>query len=273
MLGMPAETAYDINFRFLGIPARISPWFWLGSVMISPSKEPKELLLFTLCAMVSILVHEYGHGLMARAFGYSPRIALFALGGLCASESERQSFGQRLAVLAAGPGAQLVLLGLMMAVLGAGVLGIPWGDQGILAMRFVGLSDKLISPPSPNMALSAGAERTLMLAYFYLFYINFFWPLLNLLPIWPLDGGQMLHVMWTRWQGRDGARRAHVVAMVTAGLLAGWLLKDVKEADENAVFTVLFFGWFILINYQMLQEHQYRGAWHGDDDESDWWKR
>ncbi|HEU5116913.1 MAG TPA: Zn-dependent protease, partial [Isosphaeraceae bacterium] len=79
MLGMPAPTAYDLNFRILGIPARISPWFWLGALLISPSKDPQKVLLFALCALVSILVHEYGHGLMARAFGFRAQVALFAL--------------------------------------------------------------------------------------------------------------------------------------------------------------------------------------------------
>ncbi len=272
MLGMPAATAYDVNFRFLGIPARISPWFWLGALLISPSKEPREVLLFALCALFSILVHEYGHGLMARAFGFRAQIALFALGGLCASESEKQTPGQRLAVLAAGPGAQLVLLVLMMAGLGNAVLGITWADQWTLGLRWLGLSDGRISF-EPRVALSLGAQEALRSVYVYLFYINWLWPLLNLLPIWPLDGGQMLHVVLTRMQGRNGARRAHIVSMVTAGLLAGWMLTQMQGGGEEGFFSILFFGWFMLINYQMLQEHYYRAVGHGDDDESDWWRR
>lgn len=273
MLGMPAATPYDVNFRFLGIPARISPWFWIGALLLSPEKEPRELLLFTVCALFSILVHEYGHGLMARAFGFQAQIALFALGGLCASESERQTPRQRLAVLASGPGAQLVLLALVMAGLGTALLGLGWADHGRNALYFLGLEDRLIAR-EPNVALSSTTLQSLYLAYFYLVYINWLWPLLNLLPIWPLDGGQMMHVFWTRMQGRDGARRSHVVSMVTAGLLAGWILSNMRGGAENhSIFALLFFGWFVLINYQMLQVHQYGGGWHGDDDEADWWKR
>jgi membrane-associated protease RseP (regulator of RpoE activity) len=271
MLGMPAATAYDVNFRFLGIPVRISPWFWLGALMLSPRKEPKQVLLFAVCALVSILVHEYGHGLMARLFGYRAQIALFALGGLCSSESERQTFGQRLAVLAAGPGAQLVLLGVVMLTLGQGVLGITWADQGQVALQKLGISERPIHIDPAE--LSQASLDTALSAYDYLFFINFMWPLLNLAPIWPLDGGQILHVAWTRWQGRAGARRAHIVSMVTAGLLAGWMLKQAQGQGEESFFSILFFGWFMLINYQMLQEHYYRSFGHGDDDEADWWRR
>ena len=57
------------------------------------------------CVFVSILVHEYGHGLMAKVFDCSPSIVLWGMGGLCYSQAERQTPGQRLAVVLSGPGA------------------------------------------------------------------------------------------------------------------------------------------------------------------------
>ncbi len=136
-------------------------------------------------------------------------------------------------MLAAGPGAQLVLLGLVMLTLGSGVLGITWRDQWEVALQNLRLSDRPIGI-APRFSMSQGTLGTALSAYDYLFYINFLWPLLNLLPIWPLDGGQMLHVMMTRVQGRPGARRAHVVSMVTAGLLAGWLLSKMQGGGKRA---------------------------------------
>src|SRR6185312_7868300 len=63
-------------------------------------------------AFLSILVHEFGHGLMARAFGDQPSILLYGMGGLCYTAAGRQTPGQRLAVLASGPGAGFLLFGL-----------------------------------------------------------------------------------------------------------------------------------------------------------------
>src|SRR4051795_2489217 len=110
MLGMPEPTAYDLRFRFLGIPVRVHPLFWLCTALLAgQSASLDSVLIWIGCVFVSILVHEYGHGLMSRVFRFSPSIVLYGMGGLCYSESERQTPWQRLAVLFAGPGAGFLL--------------------------------------------------------------------------------------------------------------------------------------------------------------------
>ncbi len=82
MLGVPDTTAYDLRFRFLGIPVRVHPLFWLVTALLaSESRDPKAILIWIACVFVSILVHEYGHGLMSRAFRCSPSIVLYGMGG------------------------------------------------------------------------------------------------------------------------------------------------------------------------------------------------
>lgn len=272
MLGMPDPTPYDLKFRFLGIPARVSPWFWLGAVMIGPH-EPRLALLFIPCVLISILVHEFGHGLTAKAFGYRPQIALFALGGLCAYEGERQRPSQRLAILAAGPGAQFLLL-LVVMVLGNTILGIPWSDYPGYALYTLGFGDAFPSVGNP-MGLGRDALFFSRLVFVFLFYINLLWPLLNLLPIWPLDGGQMTQVVLVQVNRRNGARWSHIVSMLVAGLLVAYILGQYKAGtDEGGFLRVLFFAWFALMNYQMLQAYHSRHMQYGyEEDESDWWKR
>ena len=34
MLGMPAPTQFDLNFRLLGIPVRINPFFWVMAAVL-----------------------------------------------------------------------------------------------------------------------------------------------------------------------------------------------------------------------------------------------
>src|SRR3954447_11140833 len=99
MLGMPEPTAYDLRFRFLGIPVRVHPLFWLFSAFLAGNEELMPVAIWIGCVFISILVHEFGHGLMGRAFGYSPSIVLYSMGGLCYSEAERQTPWRRLAVL------------------------------------------------------------------------------------------------------------------------------------------------------------------------------
>src|SRR5262245_43299713 len=110
MFGIPSERPGDWNFRLFGFPIRVSLWFWLMALMIGGNLDPRSAILWVGCVFVSILVHEMGHGLVARWFGFRPRIVLYQFGGLCASDSERQTSNQRIAILLGGPGAQFLLL-------------------------------------------------------------------------------------------------------------------------------------------------------------------
>ena len=65
---------------------------------------------------------------MSRLFRCSPSIVLYGMGGLCYSESERQTPWQRLAVLFAGPGAGLLFFGCIVA--GLMTLGAPRSSIG-----------------------------------------------------------------------------------------------------------------------------------------------
>src|SRR5512135_573735 len=159
MLGMPEPTPYDLRFRFLGIPVRVHPSFWLVAALLGSVDDrgfnPQSTLLWVACVFVSILVHEYGHGLMSRIFRCSPAIALYGMGGVCYSEAERQSPWQRLAVLIGGPGAGFLLyhaFRIVQRLFSLGVLSNPLGREVVVIMLW----------------------------------INWYWSLLNLFPIWPL---------------------------------------------------------------------------------------
>jgi Zn-dependent protease len=237
MLGMPEPTAYDVRFRLLGIPVRVHPLFWLVTAMMGGAGGDETLgpiLIWIGCVFVSILVHEYGHGLTARSFRYAPSIVLYGMGGLCYSESERQTPWQRLAVLLAGPGAGLLFYGLIE--LGLHTLGIP---ESRLAREILG----------------------------DLIQINLFWSLFNLLPIWPLDGGQITGVLLSMLNRRKGMNWAHVVSLVTAALVAMMWFK------VNQLFMGIFFALLAVMNFQILQAHHHTAKYGAMDDDADWWKR
>jgi Zn-dependent protease len=169
---------------------------------------------------------------MARAFGAYPAILLHGMGGLCVYDAERQGPGQRLAVLFAGPGAGFLLAGLVFA--------------GRMA-----LGDSPLSPTGE-------------LIYDFLLEINIVWGILNLFPIWPLDGGQIVGVILTVWNRRRGMRWTHIISVVTCGLLV------LAAFRFGQVYLAILFALFAFQNIQMLQSYQYAG--YGGDD-ADWWKR
>jgi Zn-dependent protease len=265
MLGSPSPTPYDLRFRGLGIPVRVHWTFWLVTVLLSGMDSLLGTLIWVGCVFVSILVHEYGHGLMGRALGYDAHIVLFSMGGLCYSEGERQSPGQRLAVLFAGPGAGFVLLGLTLLA-GSLAWGItPRQDLDILLLM-------LGFEPSNELApalMRALANPTAFMIYDRLVQINLLWGILNLMPIWPLDGGQITRVLLTQANRREGARWTHIIAMITAALIAAYAATN---SGHPLSFRTLFFGFLALVNFQQLQ-HIHETSRYGLDNDADWWRR
>ena len=272
MLGMPAPTPFDLNFRLFRIPIQVSPWFWLVAAMLGANfgESIPLLLTFMACVFASILIHEMGHGLTDRYFGFRPRIALHWMGGLCQSDQVEPP-RQRLVVLLMGPGAQFLLLGLVFLV---GWLGFGVGWRGDLLLLNLLLPFRLGA--SSNLAAGmmelARMNSLASTAYFAMISINLLWALLNLLPIYPLDGGQILQIFLVGADRVHGARRTHIVSMITAGLAAAYVASRMTAENSSGLMMVVFFGSFALMNFQALQAHHDHYMAHGPDD-ADWWKR
>lgn len=165
----------SLQFRFLGFPVVVHPiaWLVLGFILLSNARGgPMALVdgvLWALVLFVSILVHELGHALVARGFRLGPiQITIHGFGGLT-THRRSPSPGRSMLVTAAGPGAGLLLGGLAL------VLYLP--------LEFMGLTEG-VSPGSPMGLLGSLLNMLLV--------VNIFWSLFNLLPMSPLDGGQLL---------------------------------------------------------------------------------
>ncbi|MFO0843119.1 MAG: hypothetical protein U0797_12115 [Gemmataceae bacterium] len=146
-----------------------TPFFWVMSVILGWNLTTNpvlsdngmlDLAVWVLACFVSILLHEFGHIWMGQVFG-SHGIVLHSMGLRLAVGSNRLSRGwQRVLVSAAGPGIELLLWAALFGLLYAGYR------------------------PEPGTPLS--------LLVWILLTINLYYgALLNLLPIWPLDGGQI----------------------------------------------------------------------------------
>jgi len=238
MLGSPDLTPYDLRFRFMAIPVRVHPLFWLVMLLLSGqiSREDFDLsaaAVFVVCAFISILVHEFGHGLAGRLMGDEPQeIVLYAMGGFCAFQANRLSGWRRLFMLGWGPGAGFVLFGAVFAF--------------------------YVFPNRPTSLL-------LELALADLMFINVVWGVLNLFPLWPLDGGQIVGTGLSMFSPRNGMRWAHTISLLVAGGLAVWLVSTGFD-----FMMALWFGYFGFINYRMLQAMHYAHHTSGD---AEWWRR
>lgn len=224
MLGTVAPTPYDLNFSLFGIPVRVHPLFWLFSAVLGwGNGDLKFVLLWVLCVFVSILVHELGHALTAKSYGWPPHIVLYSFGGYAQYfPSWGNTTWRRIHVLMAGPGAGFVFFGLLY------LLQIILREQGIIL---------------------TGMARVV---FFDLKYINLFWGLFNLLPVYPLDGGQISHAFLSHWMPRSGGDLALKISLMLAIVVAAF------GFWSHQTYLGLLFGSLAFENFQMLQGPRYR---------------
>lgn len=238
----PGDTPYDLRWRMLGTDVRVSPWFWLMSVLLGYGTLQEGvpfLLVWIGCVFVSILVHEFGHVLMGRAFGTNGHIILYSFGGLAVGSSELNNRWQRIAVYLAGPGAGFVLFGLV--VLGDILLGVAVHPDRVEGRTLI------------DAALG------------YLVFINLFWGILNLMPVYPLDGGQVSRDLLD-WlvPGGQGVKIAFGLSMIVAGLLA------VFAIYMRTMWNAILFGMLAFGSYQLMQSTPVRGKGYYEDDRQPW---
>lgn len=149
--------------KILGIPTKVEASFLVLSCFLAASRFSNLPLLFEwlVVVFVSILLHELGHALVARKFGLAPSIKLYAMGGLTSWDSEVElTPSKHLLISLAGPAAGL-LFGAIVFVIGFAVLG-------------------------------SSHSQLLAVTYSDLLWVNIGWGIFNLLPMLPLDGGQIL---------------------------------------------------------------------------------
>jgi Zn-dependent protease len=260
-----------------GIPVRVHPMFWVLSAVLGWSdvyKGVPYLLVWMGCVFVSILIHELGHVFMGRAFGANGHIVLYTFGGLAIGSNNLPSRGQRILVAFAGPLAGFLLLGAMVAAIGAFAPQLlpVLGDR---LAEFLGQPRRKDFPPEFPPLLSA--------AILDLLKINLFWGLLNLLPIWPLDGGQISRDFFTGVSRENGLRISLGISLVVSGLLAIQavsayaghpLIPFLKNFGD--IYIAIFFGIFALQSFLLLQQGErrpWREDWPDPWDRDDRWRR
>jgi stage IV sporulation protein FB len=212
-----------LAFRVLGTPIRVSPWFWVVGVILGyPALQAgaEFLAAWLVVLFASILVHELGHALVARRFGYSPGILLYQFGGLASYRPDAShTAGRALAISLAGPGAGFVLLGV------------------VLALRATVLP-QAASPTGPDLLrFTVGS----------LIWINLWWGLMNLLPVVPLDGGQVCRVICHLLSPRRGITWSQGIGAVTGGVAA------VALFASGYMYAALLFGLLALGNVSALR--------------------
>lgn len=224
LLAEPQPTPADVRFSLLGIPVRVSAWFWVAAALFGwglcrslAAGDQRELLRYLViwiaAVFVSILLHEMGHALAYRYFGQATQVVLYHFGGLTvpAMWGRRGGHGpaERFLVSAAGPFSQLTLAVALVVGLRAAGFAVPFPLDDV----------------GERLGLGEGRmieSRFLFALVWFLLQVNIFWPLLNLMPVPPLDGGHMVRDGLLVAGVADAARIANAIGAAAGGLIAWW---------------------------------------------------
>lgn len=242
LLGEPGRTEFDFNFNVLGFDVRVHPGFFIISLLFGRHlvSGPEintgvGVLMGIAIFFVSILVHELGHSLAFRRFGIHSRIVLHWMGGLAIPE---QGIGRRqgrlnnyqaIFVSLAGPIAGL-LLGLLLIAVACAITNGPPQYYWLWVVPVFNFGE-----PTLMLAVLQGGIL-----------VNIFLNIINLVPIFPLDGGQVSRNLFEIFDPRDGTRKALILSM-GAAILCGAL-----GYNSGDIYIAIFCFYMAYQNYQML---------------------
>ena len=205
-----------IQFSLFGIPVRVELWFWvttafLGGALYATNQEAVlRTAMFMLAAFTSVLIHEMGHALTIKKFKQPTQVVLTFMGGYATYPPGALTRKRSFLVTLAGPALQFVF--------GVGIIF---------------LSEYL---PSKGKQVD--------IFFYYLIWISIVWALFNCLPIYPMDGGQMLSAVL----GPRRAKAVHMTGIVTAAIIG------LLALSTGQIFITIFMGMFAYQNYQYYQQ-------------------
>ena len=249
-MNAPETSRGTLHFTLWGIPISIQPSSWVvlallgGAFRINDGSDLKSVLIFVAAGMLCLLAHELGHALTGRKLtGETPTITLAMMGGVTQLYNPpRTRVGYFLYVLA-GP-----LAGLIPGLVGSLLLGMQVGNIG------AGISFFILSPfgadgaiPESHLYALASALHEGTLSYTALqvygtaSLVSVWWCIFNLLPIFPMDGGQILLTITNNY------KTTSLIGLVIASVLT------IVCICLSMWYTMMFLGYFAYINWQIFQ--------------------
>lgn len=207
-LGRFAGIDVYIHATFLLLVGFYGVTYWMNggaSAMV-------EGIAFLLALFGCVLLHEYGHALMARLYGIPTRdITLYPIGGVARLERMPEKPRQEFWVALAGPAVNVVI-------------AIALGAWLFLTNTFV---------PVSQLGLTTGSflERLML--------VNISLVVFNLIPAFPMDGGRVLRALLATRM--DYVKATKIAAMLGQGI--AFVFGFVGLFTAPTLVFIAFFIW------------------------------
>ncbi len=197
------------RFRLFGIPVGVHASFLFVALIGPTSSGVAVIVVWTFAALVSIVLHELGHALVARSFGArGVHVTLYGLGGLTSYQHDHQmSHARSFVISAAGSFVGIVAGGAVWLLRSEGVFASVPFEVGVFINSFV--------------------------------FTSLIWGALNWIPIVPLDGGHMVQSLAARYNEEKAPLISQVVTWVAVAIVVpyAWI-----NGYRFGVFIVVFFA-------------------------------
>lgn len=180
-----------LQFRLGTIPVRVHAAFLLTVLLLNATSgvRPAELAIWAVVVFVSVLIHELGHALVGRSFGLVPAIDIHGMGGTTSwTAGKKLGTVRDIAISLAGPFAGFIFGACVFAATRLGLA--PVNELGIYAVR-------------------------------QLLWVNIGWGIVNLVPMLPLDGGNVMRSVLNGLTNGRGEKAARFVSIAIAALILG----------------------------------------------------
>ncbi len=248
ILAEPPPSQGDLHFSLLGFPVRIHPMFWLSAILLSGlDSKPIVVILWVAAMILCILLHELGHAVVMQVYGYCPSIVLYSFGGLAIPHPGRNG------VRRPGP------WGDMLIAFAGPASGFLLAAVLTLGLHYLGYPVTIFEPTWRDVVPHVVIPEQLYLSIFLYFVleISVMWGLLNLLPIYPLDGGQIAQQIFVMNNPRDALRQSLILSVIV-----GVMMAVIAFVQWQNFFLAVLFLWLTYSNYTALQSyHGGSGGW------------
>jgi Zn-dependent protease len=204
-MGLPT-----LRFRIGSIPVQVELFFFLTVLILGVPEQrwgARYLLLFGAVAIVSVLLQELVHAVLLKwRLRAEPEIVLHSLGAATYNPS---GYTPR----------QKVVFHLLPALLMLALVGVP------ARIWFEGIT------------VDSSDDIFLYRLAYDIYFVNFWWSIANIVPVWPYDGGQAFAGITEMRGGRTNWPVVHWVSIVIA--VGGGIYALIEGGDDNLYVFVL----------------------------------